>query len=116
MTSSLMFPDRGCFYFLQENFGRQSPEPRAMTKIPFSLFRDFKANGSVEFILKAVVSFMKENGWNSFDISGPERRLFGHSILKQLEIILIKVSCGRRIPFKAFCLFCWYRHDSYSDQ
>jgi SWI/SNF related-matrix-associated actin-dependent regulator of chromatin subfamily C len=79
---------------LQDNFGRHSHEPRAMTKLPFALFRDFRPNGSVECILKTVVNFMKEYHWFSFDITGI--RSAGLTLLKRLESTLTKARFLRR--------------------
>ncbi|XP_067951707.1 SWI/SNF complex subunit SMARCC2-like isoform X2 [Watersipora subatra] len=58
--------------FQEEHFGRKVNNP-PLTKLPMSLFMDFKSNGSLCHVLAAVYKFKTEQGWRRFDFPNPSR-------------------------------------------
>lgn len=78
--------------FMDLNLGISSDiSKRATTKIPFKMFKDLTVGGSVMTILSLSLSLQIAQNWEIFDISSPERRSHGITLIQDIEVTLLEV-------------------------
>lgn len=79
--------------FMESVLGKSSPQiiRPMMTKIPMKLFLDRSSDGSLFSILTVALAYKEAAGWNDFNLTIPERKSDGHSILRSIQSSLFEV-------------------------
>lgn len=82
----------GLLEFMESTLGRDSPvAARQLTKLPIKAFRDFSQNGSLSKILQVALTHMCNAGWDTFDLTLPDKFEDGICILQAIEATLREV-------------------------
>lgn len=82
--------------FMESALGKtSSSDGRAMTKIPVSAFNDYAVNGPLHIVLSVALQHQIKAGWDTFDLTSPDRGADGIKILQAAEAALLQVRGGK---------------------
>ena len=79
--------------FMETTFGKSSSSVSnpTITKIPITVFRDHTVNGSLMNLLLVALRYQLKAGWDTFDLTNPDRSADGIKIIQAIETTLIEV-------------------------
>jgi len=78
--------------FMESVLGKTSSDGvRTMTKIPVTAFKDYTVNGQLHTVLSVALAHQLKAGWDTFDLTPPERVADGMKILEAAEAALLQV-------------------------
>ena len=79
--------------FMETTFGKSSSASNPTnTKIPITIFRDYSVNGSLMNLLLVALRYQLKAGWDTFDLTSPDRSTDGIQIIQAIEAALIEVT------------------------
>uniref|UniRef100_A0A670ZMX3 SWI/SNF related BAF chromatin remodeling complex subunit C1 n=1 Tax=Pseudonaja textilis TaxID=8673 RepID=A0A670ZMX3_PSETE len=81
--------------FQEDAFGKHVANP-AFTKFPAKCFLDFKAGGTLCYILGAAYKYKNEQGWRRFDLQNPSRMDRNVEMFMNIEKTLVQNNCLSR--------------------
>ena len=79
--------------FMETTFGKSSSTSNpTTTKIPITVFRDYTVNGSLMNLLLVALRYQLKDGWDTFDLTSPDRSADGIKIIQAIEAALTEVT------------------------
>mmetsp|Transcript_8214 Transcript_8214/g.12250 ORF Transcript_8214/g.12250 Transcript_8214/m.12250 type:complete len:695 (-) Transcript_8214:1543-3627(-) len=95
--------------FMEDNFGRNSNKPRALTKLPHALLNDFSINGTVHLLVLRLIEAAEDRNCNPYELLFKNDFEFILATLKSFEESLIEkgflkrpVMFFNKVPVKLF--------------
>jgi hypothetical protein len=74
----------------EKAFGKSSPYPRFMVKLPATVFRDTSPSGSLFVVLSTAFDFIKEANWSDLNFVGERKKIEFLTMFRRIEKALME--------------------------